>query len=159
MLGYVYLVGNRTFRWYKIGKSTRATIRVTELGILLPFRIEVIAVWKAENHDELERLLHERYAASRINGEWFSFRSETVSAILSDMVAAQTEIAASYSNLAEGDTRHLQQLKMVRQKPIVKMEKRIEKITADKFAALRRVKQLEKLLAERGIDTPAESVQ
>ncbi len=67
MAGHVYLIGSRTFNWYKIGKSGNAAIRVAELGILLPFRIEVIAVWKAQNHHELEKLLHEKHAAQRIS--------------------------------------------------------------------------------------------
>jgi hypothetical protein len=66
MAGYVYLIGSSIFKWYKIGKSSRAAIRVTELGILLPFRIEVIAVWKLSNYHAMERDLHEKHAANRI---------------------------------------------------------------------------------------------
>lgn len=73
MSGYVYLIGSPIFRWYKIGKSKTPVIRVKDLGILLPFKLHVIGVWKAENHSLLEKTLHEIYNPCRINGEWFEF--------------------------------------------------------------------------------------
>lgn len=73
MAGYVYLIGSTAFGWYKIGKSITPEIRVQNLGILFPFKIEVIAVWRAENHSMMETSLHEMYASNRINGEWFQF--------------------------------------------------------------------------------------
>jgi hypothetical protein len=71
--GYVYLIGTPTFGWYKIGKSITPEIRIKDLGILLPFKLQVIGVWKAKNHHLMEKALHEMYSASRINGEWFEF--------------------------------------------------------------------------------------
>ncbi len=99
MAGYVYLIGSPTFKWYKIGKSTNAQIRVTTLGVLLPFRIEVIAVWKTNNPSGLEYSLHERCAESRINGEWFSFTDQEVKAIVEDMLWAQTDVLPTFSNM------------------------------------------------------------
>jgi hypothetical protein len=54
MAGYVYLIGTPIFGWYKIGKSITPEIRVKDLGILLPFKIKVMAIWKAENHHLME---------------------------------------------------------------------------------------------------------
>ena len=76
MTGYVYLIGSKVFRWYKIGKSRTPEVRIKDLGILLPFKIEVIGVWKAINHSMLESELHKKYAYCRVNGEWFSFVNE-----------------------------------------------------------------------------------
>lgn len=73
MSGYVYLIGTPTFGWYKIGKSIKPEVRIKDLGILLPFKVEVIGVWKAENHHLLEKTLHEMYSEHKINGEWFEF--------------------------------------------------------------------------------------
>lgn len=72
-MGYVYLIGSTKFGWYKIGKSKIPEIRIRDLGILLPFRVEVIKIWKAEDHHSLEKLLHEIHNANKINGEWFEF--------------------------------------------------------------------------------------
>jgi hypothetical protein len=55
MTGFVYLIGSTTFGWYKIGKSITPEVRIQNLGILLPFKIEVIAVWKAANHHAMEK--------------------------------------------------------------------------------------------------------
>ena len=73
MSGYVYLIGNSIFGWYKIGKSITPEIRIRDLGILLPFKIDIIGVWGAENHHKLEKALHEIYFDNKINGEWFEF--------------------------------------------------------------------------------------
>ena len=73
MAGYVYLIGTTTFGWYKIGKSKIPEIRIKDLGILLPFKIEIFGIWSADNHTLLEKTLHEIYAPHRINGEWFEF--------------------------------------------------------------------------------------
>ncbi len=102
MAGYVYLIGSSTFKWYKIGKSSRAAIRVSELGILLPFRVEVIAVWKLSNYHAVERDLHEKYAANHINGEWFNFTDAEIKAIVDDMFYASTNDAAiEFTNMEQ----------------------------------------------------------
>lgn len=71
--GYVYLIGTPIFGWYKIGKSRTPEVRVKDLGILLPFKVEIIGVWKAVNHHLMESTLHEMYKTNKINGEWFEF--------------------------------------------------------------------------------------
>lgn len=100
-MGHVYLIGSRTFKWYKIGKSSNAAIRVSDLGILLPFRIEVIAVWKVPNPHTVEKMLHVKHAASRINGEWFMLSSEEQSALVAEMSYAAVDTASGFCNLEE----------------------------------------------------------
>lgn len=69
----MYLIGTPIFGWYKIGKSRTPEVRVKDLGILLPFKVEIIGVWKAVNHHLMESTLHDIYKSNRINGEWFAF--------------------------------------------------------------------------------------
>jgi len=88
MTGYVYLIGNPTFGWYKIGKSITPEIRVQNIGVLLPFKIEVVGIWKSENHSRLEKHLHQTYDDFRINGEWFRF--------------SKTQIQMLFDRLSEG---------------------------------------------------------
>lgn len=78
MAGYVYLIGSPTFGWYKIGKSITPEVRIKDLGILLPFKLHIIGVWRAENHHETELILHDIYKDCRINGEWFEFTKSGV---------------------------------------------------------------------------------
>lgn len=81
MAGYVYLIGNNHFHWFKIGKSKTPEVRVGDLGVLLPFKIKVFGIWKAKNHSLMETALHEQYATSRINGEWFTFSDKKIEEI------------------------------------------------------------------------------
>jgi len=104
MAGFVYLIGNSTFRWYKIGKSKTPEVRVQDLGVLLPFKIKVFGVWKAHDHTALERLLHEKYSEKRINGEWFEFNSATVAELFAYLPeeARVTDLRLStFSNIEE----------------------------------------------------------
>jgi hypothetical protein len=107
-MGYVYLIGNDKFHWFKIGKSKTPEIRVRDLGILLPFKIQIFAIWKAENHSKMESALHEIHADARINGEWFSFSDKRVKSIYESIPreacifwhGQQTESAfSSFSNI------------------------------------------------------------
>lgn len=85
MAGYVYLIGNPIFHWYKIGKSKSPDIRVRDLGVLLPFKIKVFAIWKAENHHLMEQTLHEIHAVNRINGEWFEFDGSEIGRLINSI--------------------------------------------------------------------------
>lgn len=91
MSGYVYLIGNSIFGWYKIGKSISPEIRIKALGILLPFKIKVYSVWKAENHHLMESTLHQIYNDNKINGEWFEFSGESLSNLI-ESIPSETRI-------------------------------------------------------------------
>jgi hypothetical protein len=104
MAGYVYLIGSPIFHWYKIGKTSQPKIRITELGILLPFRIEIVAIWKAANHNELERLLHLKHEPFRINGEWFLFNKKQITSILEEMKQAEAGGVSAFSNSVQYNT-------------------------------------------------------
>lgn len=81
---YVYLIGSRNFGWYKIGKARRPAIRVSQLGILLPFRVALFGLWATCKGLTTERLMHEKYARYAINGEWFGIPLEDVVGMLRD---------------------------------------------------------------------------
>ena len=84
--GYVYLIGSPTFRWYKIGKSRSVNIRLERIGVLLPFRVELFALWRAWSSG-VESQLHRDYKASRIHGEWFSFSQKELLQVITTEVA------------------------------------------------------------------------
>lgn len=108
-MGYVYLIGTPVFGWYKIGKSKTPEIRIRDLGILLPFKVNVIAVWKAKNHTKMEAALHELYAKNRINGEWFEFSKKEAYAVMNRIpsearvypIEGIEYILDQFSNIAE----------------------------------------------------------
>jgi len=111
MAGHVYLIGSPTFHWYKIGKSIDAAIRVADLGILLPFRIEVIAIWKVHDHHQTEKLLHEKYGKQRINGEWFNLHHGDVRTLIKDMSPVQVRVASGFSNLSSDSVENILKVK------------------------------------------------
>ena len=97
MEGYVYIVGSTTFGWYKIGKTKNPEVRVSQLGILLPFKLEVIGIWKAANHHAMEKALHEMYKKNKINGEWFEFTKKELYAA-SASIPSETKIYSIADN-------------------------------------------------------------
>jgi len=102
MSGYVYLIGNPIFGWYKIGKSITPEVRIKDLGILLPFKIKVIGLWRAENHHLMETSLHEIYDNNRINGEWFEFTGDDIGRLVQsipDEVRIYLDRTDKFSNI------------------------------------------------------------
>lgn len=100
-MGYVYLIGSPQHGWYKIGKSTRPDIRSKELGILLPFEIHTIALWKSDRYSFLETYLHERFVEQRINGEWFSFDVLDLQDVFAEMTGTQRILPLEISSVKE----------------------------------------------------------
>lgn len=99
MAGHVYLIGSSRFKWYKIGKSRNATIRLSQLGILLPFKVEVFAIWKTDSFHDLEQTLHDRYAKHRLNGEWFFLQKDQVRDLVAELSIFATFNASNFTNI------------------------------------------------------------
>jgi len=95
-LGYVYLIGSQKYGWYKIGKSKNAKIRVSDIGILLPFKIEVFAIWGTSNETILESEMHKTYAGKRINGEWFGLRTQEAKDLIKAMTVYPSTLIYEY---------------------------------------------------------------
>lgn len=141
MSGYVYLIGNSIFGWYKIGKSITPEVRIKDLGILLPFKIKVYGVWQAKNHHLMESTLHEIYNKNRINGEWFEFTGEEIGKLIGS-IPVETQIyldnTDKFSNI-EIDTKSSRRVLGVRKEklrgnftPEERERKRIESIEKQK---------------------------
>lgn len=103
MTGYIYLIGSPTFGWYKIGKSRKPALRVRNIGVLLPFKISVVALWLVQSHGEKEKELHGYFSERRINGEWFSLTKGDLAELFSIMgenLASDHRVLTDFSNLA-----------------------------------------------------------
>jgi len=88
--GFVYLIGSDKYGWYKIGFSKNCEIRADQLGILLPFKVELFAVWKSADAFALEGEMHERYSHFHIHGEWFALSEDDRYALIEDAQAVQS---------------------------------------------------------------------
>jgi len=76
--GVVYLM--KSGRHYKIGRSNSAGRRAYELAIQLPERLETVHVIETDDAIGIERYWHLRFAAQRLNGEWFALTTADVAA-------------------------------------------------------------------------------
>lgn len=74
--GIVYLL--KSGPHYKIGKSTNFEKRLTQIKLQLPHAVEVIHVIHAADHSRAESHWHRRFAARRLNGEWFELSDAEV---------------------------------------------------------------------------------
>lgn len=74
--GIVYLL--KSGPHYKIGKSVNFEKRLTQIKLQLPHAVEVIHVIRAADHSRAESHWHRRFAARRLNGEWFELSEAEV---------------------------------------------------------------------------------
>jgi Meiotically up-regulated gene 113 len=74
--GLVYLISGGGY--YKIGLTTDLVARHRQIGAKLPFQTEVTHTIKTSNVEGLEQYWHERFAAKRVEGEWFVLSLEDI---------------------------------------------------------------------------------
>jgi len=76
--GYVYLL--RSGKHYKIGRSNDQARRLYEINLQLPERAELIHSVATDDPVGIEAYWHQRFAAKRLNGEWFALVQADVAA-------------------------------------------------------------------------------
>lgn len=75
--GFVYLLQSPS-RAYKIGRTRNPEDRIRTFSIKLPFEVEYISVVETLDMYQLEKDLHLKFEAKRINGEWFNLSAEDI---------------------------------------------------------------------------------
>lgn len=76
--GSVYVIGNGKPP-YKIGYTKHAAkMRLSEIQVGNPEKIEVIREWRIPNARQAERKMHKRLGKYRVSGEWFSCDVRTI---------------------------------------------------------------------------------
>jgi hypothetical protein len=75
--GYIYLIKSDTGH-YKIGRSKDVFDRIKTFSIKLPFEIELIHQFPADDTLVAEAQLHKNFAQQRVNGEWFDLTPQMV---------------------------------------------------------------------------------
>lgn len=66
---------------YKIGKTSNPNKRLPRLAIQLPYQITVVQTIWTDDIDDLESRLHLRFAAKRVQGEWFKLDAADLAAL------------------------------------------------------------------------------
>jgi len=69
-MGYVYLL-QADNGLYKIGQSKVIDNRIKQLGLKLPYELNLVSTVLCLQYKELEAHLHERFADKHVRGEWF----------------------------------------------------------------------------------------
>ncbi len=77
--GSVYLLKGSGSR-FKIGRTNAFGRRRRELAIQLPFETRKVHVIETDDPEGVEAYWHQRFAAKRINSEWFDLHADDVAA-------------------------------------------------------------------------------
>jgi hypothetical protein len=86
--GYVYVFEANGV--YKIGITGNVDGRLRDMRIASPFIREVFSV-RVEDCRACERHLHKAYQGSKVGGEWFKLKEETLTAIREFLQSKQPE--------------------------------------------------------------------
>lgn len=62
--------------FHKIGRASHPLSRAQEHQVSLPFKAVIVLCYLDASVIEEERLLHERFAAKRVRGEWFKLEPD-----------------------------------------------------------------------------------
>jgi hypothetical protein len=79
-VGYVYMLQHGSKREYKIGRTNNTIRREGEVDIELPHGVKPIHVIATDDAAGIENYWHRRFAAKRLNGEWFALSGDDVRA-------------------------------------------------------------------------------
>ena len=81
--GYIYLMrvdqpDSEGYYPCKIGKSKHVPTRQRQIGILMPYEVELVHYVAVNDMPEAEAFLHRVYEPYRMRGEWFRFPQEGI---------------------------------------------------------------------------------
>jgi hypothetical protein len=79
--GYVYLI--RYGEYHKIGIAKNVRERIVQMQVGLPEVVTIVHTIPTNNMIRAETMLHERYAAYRVRGEWFRLSEDHLDFICS----------------------------------------------------------------------------
>lgn len=81
--GYIYLMrmdapDSEGYYPCKIGKSKDVPSRKKQIGVLLPYDLELVLSVAVDDMSAAERVLHSLYEPYRLRGEWFRLPQEGI---------------------------------------------------------------------------------
>lgn len=114
----VYFIKHKGLSPIKIGKSTKDALkgRLGQLKTSSPYGIEIVGIIETCNAHKLENLLHKRFKAFRLNGEWFEISEDVVNGLLlqyqdKEFIDAKNEFILSYYQVDEKEIGLIDELK------------------------------------------------
>lgn len=79
--GFIYVVQEESRGFFKIGRALDLNNRVKTFHVKLPFKINLHHSFKCDDYVQAEKTLHDCFAESRIDGEWFALCPEDLELI------------------------------------------------------------------------------
>lgn len=76
--GYVYLIGVKGHKVYKIGHSTNPERRIKTLQAQRDVELEIVGVIPYHNYQQAEFYWQRKFARYQLSGEWFALPDEQV---------------------------------------------------------------------------------
>lgn len=70
--GFIYLVQEESKGFFKIGRAADLHNRIKTFHVKLPFKVNLHYSFKCDDYIQAEKTLHECFAESRVEGEWFA---------------------------------------------------------------------------------------
>ena len=99
--GFIYLVQEESRGFFKIGRAIDLHNRIKTFHVKLPFKINLHYSFKCDDYVQAEKTLHECFAESRIDGEWFALRHEDMELIKNPDFLAVHNIKLLHDNSEE----------------------------------------------------------
>ncbi|HET6144274.1 MAG TPA: GIY-YIG nuclease family protein [Candidatus Acidoferrales bacterium] len=92
----IFIFGNETQGWYKIGMAQSIEHRFAEIAAVAAFPLKIVAQWVCQRKycHQLELHLHDLFTSKQIDGEWFALAPE-------DLVTANAAVIAWKGIMAE----------------------------------------------------------
>jgi len=77
-IGYVYIIGNEQYGWYKIGYSLNPYERLIAFNVGCPVPLSIVAKFKCPKTlcTSLEADLHKTFSEQQLHNEWFNLTAE-----------------------------------------------------------------------------------
>jgi len=90
----IYFIGNKDMGWVKIGHTGTLRSRLSAIQTSCQFKVSVLGTMRVtrESAIDSEAMLHRRFSANRLNGEWFGITEQLLEFIASNCDPEPTKV-------------------------------------------------------------------
>lgn len=81
--GFIYCLHDQLGH-FKIGLTKNLTQRIKQLSTQPPFNLTLVCAFRVLNATRYEGMLHEKYSAQRLNGEWFELSPDELDSFIKE---------------------------------------------------------------------------
>lgn len=82
--GFIYIIYEEVKETYKIGKAKHVRDRLDHFNVKLPFDFEIIYEIPVSDRHKAEKILHNKFEESNVDGEWFDISKKEIRTIFNN---------------------------------------------------------------------------